>query len=315
MIHYFYQHPHRYTVDRHLDWLGKPLESVFQLQSYAELFRARSIRAGSCIFSDLERLTPAEAEQASRIRKTIKKSGQGAIMLNDPTRTMRRYELLRTLYEKGINQFNVYRVVESRLPERYPVFIRNENDHRGNRTPLLNNEGELQAAITELERKGRSRESMLIVEFLDTADETGVYRKYSYFMIAGKLIPRHLFLSNNWLLKRPDILDTNALAEERQFVESTPFLQEIHNIFRIARVDYGRIDFALYKDRVQVWEINTNPQITGRDDRGIEFRGDVQRQFAEQYHRLLMEIHGEPGCRVPLRINAGKKTFLQKIFN
>jgi hypothetical protein len=31
-------------------------------------------------------------------------------------------------------------------------------------------------------------------------------------------------------------------------------------IFQLARVQYGRIDYSTIGDRIQVWEINTNPE-------------------------------------------------------
>ena len=57
-----------------------------------------------------------------------------ARVLNHPTTSMRRYELLRTLFERGDSSFNVYRLTECRQPQRWPVFIREENEHTHNMT-------------------------------------------------------------------------------------------------------------------------------------------------------------------------------------
>jgi hypothetical protein len=35
----------------------------------------------------------------------------------------------------------------------------------------------------------------------------------------------------------------------------------LREIFRLARIEYGRMDYALLGGRLQVWEINTNPTI------------------------------------------------------
>src|SRR3970040_525062 len=143
--------------------------------------------------------------------------------------------------------------VKAGMPKRYPVFIRFENDHKGSRSPLLHDKDELLAAIYELEAQGMNRESMMIIEYINTADETGTYRKYSHFYVDGEVIARHLFQGEKWMLKVPGKLDATALAEERNFVESNPYREEIGRIFRIARIDYGRIDFTVSNNRILVW--------------------------------------------------------------
>jgi hypothetical protein len=45
----------------------------------------------------------------------------------------RRLDLLNKLSESGINDFDAYPIVPGRrvVPERFPVFIREANDHKG----------------------------------------------------------------------------------------------------------------------------------------------------------------------------------------
>jgi len=288
-------------IKNHLAWRGKPMASVVRPMTYARLFKTTSIKAGLYIFSDLERLTPVETELAAKIWSTIRNSGQQIMLLNDPIRGMRRYELLRSLYEQGINPFNVYKLTEVRMPERYPVFIRFENDHKGSRSPLLKNKDELLAAISDLEAQGMNRESLIIVEYVDTADEKGIYRKYSHFYVNGEVIPRHLFQGGNWMLKVPGKLDDTALAEERKFIESNPFREEISRIFRIARIDYGRIDFAVLNNRILVWEINTNPHITHRKDAGGILRETVHTHFAGAFHKRLLQLNVDSDQKIRLQ--------------
>ena len=299
MIYYFYNVD--MPIKNHLDWRGKPMASVIRPMTYARLFKSTSIRAGTYIFSDLERLTPTETELAAKVWSTIRNSGRQVLLLNDPIRGMRRYELLRTLYEQGINPFNVYKLTEVRMPERYPVFIRFENDHKGNRSPLLKNQDELLAAISDLEARGMNRESLIIVEYIDCADEKGIYRKYSHFYVNGVVIPRHLFQGDNWMLKVPGILDGPALAEERKFIGSNPFQEEICRIFNMARIDYGRIDFSVLKNKILVWEINTNPHITHRKDAGGVLREPVQTQFVEAFHKRLLQMNVNSAQKIPLQ--------------
>lgn len=91
---------------------------------------------------------------------------------------MRRYELLRTLHERGLNKFNIYRLTEYRMPQRFPVFLRGENDHKGSRTPLLPTPEKLNGAINTIFMAGQSRENKVVTEFCDTSDAKGIFRKY-----------------------------------------------------------------------------------------------------------------------------------------
>lgn len=51
------------------------------------------------------------------------------------------------------------------------------------------------------------------------------------------------------------------LAEEHDYVEKNPHEGRLREVFRLARIDYGRMDYGMLDGQVQVWEINTNPTI------------------------------------------------------
>jgi hypothetical protein len=222
---------------------------------------------GHYIFSDLERLTEDEAQQAAVVWQTVAETHPDVRLLNHPTRSMRRYELLRSLRERGINTFDVYRLDEARSPVRYPVFLRVENDHGAARSPLLQTSEELAAHVTFLESQGWNRHSLLVTEFCDTAYADGVYRKYSAFIVGDHVFPRALQFSKHWVQKRSDLLDDALLAEELAYVKANPHADILRRVFRLARIEYGRADYGLRDGAVQVWEINTNPHITSRATR------------------------------------------------
>ena len=113
-----------------------------------------------------------------------------------------------------------------------------------------------------------SRERLLIEEFCDTRDASGLYRKYSAFAIGERIVPRHVFFSRDWLLKAPQLVAQELVAEELAYVRDNPHEAALREIFALARITYGRIDYALKDGRVQVWEINTNPQLLSFDDGG-----------------------------------------------
>jgi hypothetical protein len=238
-------------------------------QLFKCLFAYRKLPKGVYVFSDLEMLSDEETLKATVLWRTVAESGCGVRILNHPARSMRKYELLRTLYECGINTFNVYRVTEARWPKRYPVFLRFENDHAGARSPLLNTREELDASLLKLEREHNRREEILIIEFCDTADAGGIYRKYGAFMVGGHVFPKNMHFSKQWVVKRTEFSAEEFVREEREYIEANPHADELKGIFALARIEYGRIDYGVLGDAIQVWEINTNPHITTRrENRG-----------------------------------------------
>lgn len=243
---------------------GRPLASRVVPLTYDDVFAAPLLRAATYVFADLERLAPAAAARAARLHDAL--AARGFRMLNHPTRSLRRYHLLRALAARGTNRFAVYRVGEAVAC--FPVFVRVENDHEGSRTALLPDRAALTAAITALERAGVARDRLLVTEFCDTADARGIYRKYSAFVIGDRIVPRHVFYSRCWMVKLPDLVDDDLLAEERAYVESNPHQDQLRAIFGLAGLEWGRIDYGLLDGALQVWEINTNPQIMSFADGG-----------------------------------------------
>ena len=221
----------------------------------------RTLPAGTYIFADVERLSAEDTVRADLLWKALASAGVGVRLVNHPGRSMRRYELLRTLYERGINRFNVYRLTEARWPERYPVFLRGENDHAGPRSAILRSRDELDAAVEALGDGAPGREGMIVTEFCDTADERGIYRKYGAFIIGDRIFPKHLVFSRYWANQGPELTDPDMLAEEREYVERNPHEAALRAICRAARIEYGKIDYAILGGEPQVWEIATNPTI------------------------------------------------------
>src|SRR6266496_6263258 len=134
MIYYLVTQKHAYTMRSFMDTWAPELLSRVRVLSYESLLHRKVLGHGAYIFSDVERLTPEQADILSAIWEELASSGSGVRLFNHPTRSMRRYELLRTLYKKGLNAYNIYRLSECRTPKRFPVFLRGENDHGGSLT-------------------------------------------------------------------------------------------------------------------------------------------------------------------------------------
>ena len=71
---------------------------------------------------------------------------------------------------------------------------------------------------------------------------------------------------------------------------SDPHGDRLADIFSIAGVGYGRIDYGVHAGAIQTWEINTNPMIMTEGDRGSAPRLPVQNRFAEQLEEALVAI-------------------------
>ncbi|MGH7214433.1 MAG: hypothetical protein ACREIT_06690 [Tepidisphaeraceae bacterium] len=258
MLIYLVTRHHQYTIEPFLDSWGRMLRSRARVMFYDDLAHARQLPIeASYIFSDLERLGPAPMELAEAVAKRL--VAGGARVLNHPSRVLRRYDLLRTLHQRGLNGFGAYRLNGAVVrPQRFPVFLRREGEHDGNVSPLLNSQEELDRAVAEA-RNGPAHD-LLVVEYCDTVDAQGVFRKYSIHRIGDAFIPRHAHASHKWCLKYADIVDDSEIRHEREYVEKNPHADHIRAVFDLAGIDYGRVDYSIDRDgRPQVWEINTNP--------------------------------------------------------
>jgi hypothetical protein len=287
MIHYFARFEPHYAVGDYLkSWVG-PTHPVIKIFAYERL--PTILPRGTYIFSDLERLTSFQLELMADLSDQLAAAGDGMRLLNHPTRALRRFALLRELSDSGHNQFRAYRASEALDRLRFPVFVRRAGEHDGNLTDLLRDHGEVDQAIVRMLLAGLELEDILVVEFCDTSQGKR-FRKYSAFRVGDRIIARHLIFSEKWMLKLPDILDAAAIAEERAYLEANPHERQLREIFDRAHIDYGRIDYGVLDDRLQVWEINTNPIVMLARDRYQRQHLPAQEFFAERIRAAFQAI-------------------------
>ena len=130
----------------------------------------------------------------------------------------------------------------------------------------------------------------MLVEYLHGADAEGVFRKYSAMNVRGALSPRHILFSHDWVTKKPDLVNDATVAEERAFIEDFPHREPLTAIFRLAGVDYGRIDYGVLDGRIQVWEINTNPVVVPQREKLDPKRLASQSRSAALIAEALREL-------------------------
>jgi hypothetical protein len=260
MLYYVTREQHGYTIDRLLgsfknSWLPRP--DMARL-SYETLFALRRAPIGNYVFTDIDRLSGYEIDAAGQIASSLERASPGVIISNHPNRVLNRYALLRRLYEAGINSFNVWRLDEERMPSAYPVFIRREQDALGAESPLLHNEREYRDAVAHLLASGKGPTGRLAVQYVRAAGADGLHRKYGAFCLRGLIVPQHLMISDSWVVKR-GMTAADLSVEEESYMKSNPHADQVREIFQLAEIDFGRMDYGLVDGRMEVFEINTNP--------------------------------------------------------
>lgn len=291
MIVYLVRRRHRYTIDLFLASHGHRLPFRLEVIPWERALRARRLPVATYLFCDLERLGPADQERAARLHAALT-AAPGARVLNDPLRSLGRYELLRRLHVEGHNDFDAVRLTEARWPERWPVFVRDEREHVGALTPLLRSREELEAAVAGLVAEGRTRDGRIAVEFGAEPDADGWFRKYGAFRVGDRIVPRHVFWSEHWVVRSAGRVDAEREAEELRYVRENPHEAELREIFDLAHIDYGRIDYGLVGGRVQTFEINTNAVLAGDDGSGPQRRA-VHEHFVKAFVAALAVVDGD----------------------
>ena len=245
---------------------------------------------GIYIFADLELLSKDQMRLAKSFWKKLRASKFPVTLLNHPNRVLCRFKLLRKLYKHRVNQFNVHFFRRFCVPKKFPVFLRRDNDHKGSLTSLLRTRDEFRRKAQYVIRKKGGRGNLLVTEFCDTADRDGIYRKYSAFIVGEKVIPKHIFFSRNWLTKKLDLQDDFMIREETAYVRDNPHQAQIAEIFSMAHIQYGRIDYSMKDGRIQVWEINTNPMILRPRNEREEVRRPRHQFFSDTFDQALREL-------------------------
>jgi len=260
MIHYLSTRPHAYPMRDMLAFAPPALARAVAILDYDTAFADPArLGPGAYLFTDLERLTTRGLRAASGLWRRLA-GDPGTRLFNHPTRAMRRYEFLRAMARLGVNDFDVYRLDELRPPARYPVFLRREDEHDGPASVLIPDAATLARARDDLLANGQVRDDVIIVEYRETRSPDGLWRKFGAYCVAGRVVPVELIVSDHWIAKLTRRLRTpEAFAEEMDYLNGNPHAAELRAIFAAARIDYGRIDYALADGAIRVWEINTNP--------------------------------------------------------
>ena len=242
---------------------GRAIAGHFECRVYEDLGASVLLGPGAHIFSAIDRLTPNQREAAALMWEALEARAPDAPRLNDPRRVLLRFELLTKLHEAGINAYRVFRARNVRAISRFPVFLREADSHNGPLTGLLHSKHELSRALWALRARGWNPDELLVVEFCDTSDAHGVFRKYSAFAVGDCIVPCHVMASHQWSVKsHSSERDETLIRENLAYLDSNPHERSLRQIFSIAGAGYGRIDYGMLNGAPQVWEINLTPTIS-----------------------------------------------------
>lgn len=282
---------HSYT---HRSTIGIDPALKVEFLYYTDMAKLRSMPRATYIFTDMDRLPTEVLRVAGRLYRQLR--DQGIRVLNDPARVLGRGGLLRRLFAEGINSFNAYRAEEGASPARWPVFLRTDGDHIAPMPELYENPAALEQGIANSVTRGVPLSRLLIVEFAADEMQPGLYQKFSTFRVGPSRFAHTCVIDTHWIAKggRVGLATPEMFEEEYRIVRDDPYGPAVERAFDIAGVDYGRVDFGLSGGKVQIYEINTNPDVKLDMEHHSPVRMETLRLFRENYLNAMRAIDTPP---------------------
>jgi hypothetical protein len=309
MIHFVVPAASDWTIRNYLSEQGRGVADRFRILHYEDLASRRSFGRGVYVLTWLQ-LPPGQ--QAIVEQLVARLSAEGVAVLNHPTRTLGRFDLLEELRKRGLNEFRAARLAGGDVASlRYPIFLRSEREHTGSLSALLRSPSELDGAIGRALWLGYRMDDLLAVEFCDTSDAQGLFRKYGAYIVGDRILATSLASGRGWMLKHSSAeFSEAAILEERAYIFENPHESQLREIFEIAGVRFGRIDYAVKDVRVQTWEMDLLPTIgrgPGEEVRAVvppelePLRRPGKDHFYEGFAEAWEAID-RPSARAPIEI-------------
>lgn len=230
--------------------------------SWEQLLRAERVPAATYVFTDFDRLSVSELQAAATVRKQL--VARGLSVINDPCHFTPRASLIRRLKREGIIHFDCHLPVAGEWPERFPVFLRTLAGHRGTLSDLLHDAASCRTAWYQALDKGYVAADLAFVEFAAQPTATGTYQKHAAFRLGDRIVRANTVNERKWMAKHGE-LGLASAAQYRQELEEVhhfPLAQRVMQVFEIAGIEYGRVDYGITDQGPQFYEINTNPYLT-----------------------------------------------------
>ena len=300
MIYFLVSRGHTATLLDVLNWNPHKV----QLLHYDDVFPMRELPDATYIFTDFDRLGHRELERAAQLYLQLKQSG--AKVLNNPALVKTRYSLLRALSAAGWNDFNVYRADDPPGEMRFPVFLRKIREHSLPLSDLLQTREEVDQTIQTATNAGQPLENLMIVESAAEPIRPGLYRKLALYRAGENYLPALCVHDTSWLVKQGQtgIAGAELYQDELEIVKTSRYAKDLERAFEIAHIEYGRADFGFYQGRIQVFEINTNPQMCKFTAHPFPQREESQRIIWQKLTDALEQL--DSGTDKPLILEREK---------
>jgi hypothetical protein len=312
MIHFVVPEEQAFSIREYLAVWGAAVAHRMRVVPYRALAAMTALPHGTWVFTAIDQLRKGMHDLVMEAHRQV--VAAGGRVLNDPSGTLIRLPLLQMLHARGLNDFRALRADAELGGLRYPVFLRDERSHGGPLSPLLSSPDEIRREIGRAVLRGRRLRDLMVIEYCDTADEAGYYRKFSAFAVGKAVIPRSVAYGHRWMLKHHGTEYSRAMVEEeRDYITGNPHERELTEIFALAGVGYGRVDYAVKGGRIRTWEINLNPTI-GRGTRPPSGRipaelEPVRRESKEHFYRRFQEAWetvDDVGEHAPIAFQVGE---------
>ena len=260
MIRFVVPREQEFGIVEFLETDAREIAGRFSVLHYETLAERTSLPGGCYVLAALDQLTAPALAMVAGVEAQLRRAGAATRVLNSASGTLHRLALLDTLRAAGLSQHCAMRASAELGTIAFPVFLREEHHHTGSLSALLRTPEALAEELARSVLRGFRLDELLVVEFVDTADKHGVYRKYAAHRLGDAIVPQFMDSAASWLLKRDASHVTAAtLAEEEAYVLANPHEHELRRIFDLAGVGFGRIDYAVKDHRIHTWEINLNP--------------------------------------------------------
>jgi hypothetical protein len=281
---------HLYTVDSLCRQSFGPVLPMVRAMAYESAFIAQAVPRATYIFTDIERLSNWERMLAADLYRSLREAGMRC--LNEPSKILTRYPMLRQLHQAGRNPFNVWRLEDGCADPKFPVFLRHESDHGRPLTELLDTPEALAAAISSLQQAGQPLSGLLGVEFCATPFAPGVWAKFGTFRIGDVFSTDHAVLEDHWCVKYgvKGLAKSDFFEWELAHVAANSFAAPLQTAFELAGIEYGRADHATVSGQEVVYEINTNPDIQPLSPQSSPIRDQMVTIARARYGAALWDL-------------------------
>jgi hypothetical protein len=293
-----------HTMSRFRSALSRRIWSRVKVVLYDDAVSRVRWPRGVYLITDSEPCTEEQAGIARAVHRALAENTGQCAVLNDPERIVGRFHLLKELCTRGINEFDVHRVLSMPVDVRFPAFIRYEDRHIGPITETFATRTEIETAIERLSREGHPLERLMAVEFLDTSVD-GVFTKYGAQKIGDHVFGKHLMVGRHWMMKRKSSVRELVAGRELEYATELPLRDQIEAVYSLSGHEWARMDYAVHKGRIQVWEINDNPELGTKWTRNFgrsAANRHVYRNYCEGLDRVSAPILSGPPMEFRVRL-------------